>query len=113
VDSKLPRLDEIASNPACVIDLAPEVLAALATKLVAAHHAIAAEQTRRLIAQRDDAPPASQDRLLTAEEAAPLLGLTVEQVKRRRFPFAKKLSHKVRRFSETGLRRWVERQRAA
>jgi predicted DNA-binding transcriptional regulator AlpA len=106
-------LDDLVRDPACVIDLAPEALAALATKLVAAQFAVVNEQARRFLIGRGEAPPARQDRLLTAEEAAPLLALTVEQVKRHRFPFTRKLGHKTVRYSETGLRRWVERQRAA
>jgi predicted DNA-binding transcriptional regulator AlpA len=112
----VPRLDDIANDPACVIGAPAEVLAALATKLVAAHHAVASEQARRLIARDDTAPGLNreegQDRLLTAEEAAPLLGLTVEQLKRRasEYRFTKKLGHRTVRFSEIGLRHWIERR---
>ena len=49
------------------------------------------------------------DRLLTAEEAAPIAGLTVRQLKTRRLSFRKKLGHRTVRFSERGLRAWLRR----
>jgi predicted DNA-binding transcriptional regulator AlpA len=53
-------------------------------------------------------PPAS-DRLLTAEEAAALLGVTPAWLIRRakRLPFSRSLSRKIVRFSEVGLQRWA------
>lgn len=59
--------------------------------------------------------PAKQDRLLTAEQAAPMLGVTVRWLydHARTLPFAKRLSRKCLRFSEAGLLRYRERQRAA
>ena len=51
------------------------------------------------------------DRLLTAEEAAPLLGVTVKALQRRRsLPFRKKVGHRTVRYSERGIRRWLERK---
>ncbi len=58
------------------------------------------------------APP-REDRLLTVEEAAPLLGVAPRWLYRhaRTLPFARHLSPKALRFSEVGLRRWVETRR--
>jgi len=59
------------------------------------------------------APPASPgdvtERLLTAAEAAAILGVTTRWLYRRsrRLPFARRLSRKVLRFSEAGLRKWI------
>ena len=61
------------------------------------------------------APPvaASADRLLDVEEAAAVLGVTKRWLYSRagRLPFARHLSHRALRFSEVGLRRWIDRTR--
>lgn len=53
------------------------------------------------------------DRLLTAEDVAEQLGCSVAWVYRQalRWPFARKLSHKVLRFSEAGLLEWLAKAR--
>jgi len=52
--------------------------------------------------------PTDDDRLLTAEEAAKILGVTVRWIYRhQRLPFIRKLSRKALRVSEGGLRRWL------
>lgn len=53
------------------------------------------------------------DRLLTPEEAAALLGVKVRWLYRHAvdFTFTRKLSRKVLRFHEAGLRRYVEKGR--
>ena len=60
-------------------------------------------------------PGSSADRvskLLDAGEVAERLGVTERWVYRHapRLPFTKRLSRRVLRFSEPGLRRWLERQ---
>ena len=57
--------------------------------------------------------PSEPDRLLTAEEAAPILGMTPRWLYRhsRKLPFARRLSRKALRFSETGLRRYMAARR--
>lgn len=54
------------------------------------------------------------DRLLTAEETAPLLGTTPRWLYRhhRQLPFARRLSRKCLRFSEAGIRKWMATKRA-
>lgn len=65
-------------------------------------------------AERDLAavPSEPSDRLLTAEEVATRLSISRQQVYRdaRRWPFTRKLSPKVLRFSEAGLNRWLDRR---
>jgi len=53
------------------------------------------------------------DRLLAPEEAAALLGVTVRWLRRHSgtFTFTRRLSRKVLRFHEAGLRRYMERGR--
>jgi predicted DNA-binding transcriptional regulator AlpA len=49
------------------------------------------------------------DRLLTPQEAAALIGQTVNWLYRHsaKLPFARRISRKNLRFSEAGLRRWI------
>jgi predicted DNA-binding transcriptional regulator AlpA len=51
----------------------------------------------------------SSDRLLTPQEASQRLGVSVRWLYRRsgKLPFARKLSHKVIRYSEAGIRRYL------
>jgi len=55
----------------------------------------------------------ADDRLLTAEEVAKRLRLSIAVVYRRakRWPFTHRLGRKKLLISETGLNRWLERQR--
>lgn len=55
----------------------------------------------------------TQDRLLSVEEAATLLGVTVRWLYRHagEFTFTRKLSRKVLRFHEAGLRLYMEKGR--
>jgi len=55
------------------------------------------------------APAATEDRLLTAKEAAEILGVTERWVYRRArsLPFARQLSKGVLRFSDAGIRAYV------
>jgi predicted DNA-binding transcriptional regulator AlpA len=57
--------------------------------------------------------PPTEERLLTPEEASVLLGVTVRWLYRHagQFTFTRKLSRKVLRFHEAGLRRYIERGR--
>ncbi len=59
-------------------------------------------------------PPSETDKLLSPENAAALLGVKVTWLYRhaKTLPFARKLSRKVLRFSEAGLRRWQATRRA-
>jgi predicted DNA-binding transcriptional regulator AlpA len=57
-------------------------------------------------------PADGPDRLLSPQEAGSLLGVTTRWLYRhaRRLPFTRRMSRRVLRFSETGLRQWLERQ---
>lgn len=52
-------------------------------------------------------PAPAGDRLLTAKEAAPRLGVTVKAMYRRRWPFRKDHSSGNVRFSEQGIERYI------
>jgi predicted DNA-binding transcriptional regulator AlpA len=53
--------------------------------------------------------PQEHDRLLTAEEAASIAGLTPKQLTARRLPFKRRIGHRTIRFSERGLHAWLRR----
>jgi predicted DNA-binding transcriptional regulator AlpA len=59
-------------------------------------------------------PQEPSDRLLTPQEAAQLLGVTVRWLYRRadKLPFGRRLSRKTLRFSEAGLRRYLSVRKA-
>lgn len=91
----LTRLGEIP------VELVPAALAILASRL----------------AQPTKAPtPAvapGEDRLLDAEEVGHRLGIDPGSVTRRRFPFKRKLSHRIVRYSEKGLLEWLDEHKDA
>ncbi len=55
-----------------------------------------------------------RDHLLTPDEVATRLGVSPRWVYRHaeEWPFTKRLSRKVLRFSEAGLQRWLEEEKA-
>ncbi len=59
--------------------------------------------------QHGNENPSGKDTLLTPEQAAQLMGVTSRWLYRhaKQLPFCRKLSPKMLRFSEPGLRRWV------
>ena len=58
--------------------------------------------------------PAEHDRFMTAEQVAPILGVTPRWLYRhaRKLPFTRRLSRKALRFSEAGLRRYLASRRS-
>lgn len=96
-----PRLDDLDR---IIADASREALPAIIGRL--AHlHALAVARLVQPVAP----PPVENDRLLSAEEASTLSGLSVRQLKSRRLPFRKKLGHRTIMFSERGLRAWLRR----
>jgi predicted DNA-binding transcriptional regulator AlpA len=90
----------------------PAVVAEL-TSEQAALLAILGMLTTRLLVHPATAAEESSDRLLTADEVAEALGVTKRWVQRRarRLPFARRLSEHAVRYSESGLKRWMENRR--
>jgi predicted DNA-binding transcriptional regulator AlpA len=60
---------------------------------------------------RPTRPSKGPDRVLNIVEASQLLGLTVDELRRRaaKLPFTVKLGHRTRGFSLRGIQAWIER----
>jgi predicted DNA-binding transcriptional regulator AlpA len=109
-----PSLEAIVAEPAQATALPLAVTAALLARCAVAHGALVARLLTLLaegaaLEERDQ----ETNRLLTAEEASVMLGVTPRWLYRhaRRLPFARRLSRKVLRFSEVGVRRYLETRR--
>ena len=85
-----------------------EEIPALLIRLAGVQTALAARLTIPTGAQDGNEAPV-QDRFLTAEEAAALIGTSPRWLYRhhKHLPFARQLSRKVLRFSEAELRKWM------
>lgn len=100
-DLHLPDANQILVEdyPACLVALA----------------ALQAQIAARLIAERslEKAEPAETDVMLTAAQAAELLGVSRAWMYKRskHLPFTRKLSYKGVRFSKRGLLAWRDRRR--
>lgn len=110
------ELATLAADPARVDEVQAEALPAL----IGETEALRARLWARLQAASSPAVAASParptdqpDRMLTAEEAAELLGVSKRWIYRKaeELPFTRRLSENTLRFSERGLNRWKERKR--
>jgi predicted DNA-binding transcriptional regulator AlpA len=105
----------VLDAPERAAEIPPESVPGLLVYLAALQTALSA----RLLSApnghgKAPAAPAEPDRLLTAEEAAPVMGVKPRWLYRhaRQLPFARRLSRKALRFSEIGLRRYIATRRA-
>jgi excisionase family DNA binding protein len=102
-----PGLDDLAADPSRAADLAPEVARALILRAAAVVAALATSPSA--------GPPAPvpEDRLLSVDEAARLLGVSPDWLYRRahRLPFTVRMGRVVR-FSATGLARYIQQRQA-
>lgn len=113
-------LMEILTTPQQISDLPVEHIAPLLCQLSAIQNALTArlmqthahlEDWRSQTNDAEDTDPT--DRLLTPEQAAAMLGVTVRWIYRHahQLPFARRLSRKALRFSQAGLTRWIKTRR--
>jgi hypothetical protein len=107
-----PHLATLLADPASADGLALDAIPPLLCQLSALQTALAT----RLLQGRpsdDESPTPEQDRLLTIDAAAAILGVTPKWLYRhKRLPFVRPLSRKALRVSEAGLRRWLAAKRA-
>ena len=109
------RLEYLVKDPQRVVEISPAEIPALLIRLAAVQNALAAHLQSSVPALPSSVPGAAvsvspeDDTLLSADEAAPLLGVTPRWLYRnsRRLPFTRRLSRKVLRFSKSGLLRWI------
>jgi predicted DNA-binding transcriptional regulator AlpA len=111
-----PSVASLLANPACAAEVPVHQIPAVVAKLTSEQAgllAILAMLTTRLLVPPSPATDQTSDRLLTADEVAEALGVTRRWVQRRarRLPFARRLSEHAVRYSESGLRRWMENRR--
>ena len=105
-----PDLAELLRDPTLVNNLPPEAIPTVLCQLAALQSALAARLLTTPSGNRQPLnAPEHGDRLLTAEEAGPLMGVNRRWLYRhaKGLPFTKRLSRKALRFSEKGLRRWL------
>jgi excisionase family DNA binding protein len=71
------------------------------------------ELVREEIRAAMGSPGHGEDRLLTAEQASELLSLSSDWLYRhaKKLPFTRKLGPKMLRFSEAGIKKWLETRR--
>lgn len=104
-----PTLADLLQSPERIAELpvesVPSFLAQLATLQSGLYARLLLHPARPPV----EAETNEDDRWLTAEEAAPLIGVTPRWLYNRwkQLPFSRKLSHKVLRFSEKGIRRYL------
>ena len=107
-----PQLATLLADPTTTEGIALDAIPPLLCQLSALQTALA---TRLLQGgpSDDESPTAEQDRLLTVDEAAAILGVTPKWLYRhKRLPFVRPLSRKALRVSEAGLRRWLAAKKA-
>ena len=103
-------LATLVDSPQRAAEVPPEQVVPLLTQLLGLFTAL----LTRLVASPPATPKAaspgsSNDRLLDAREAAPILGVTPSWLYRHagELPYARRLSRKVLRFSEAGIQQYV------
>jgi hypothetical protein len=105
-----PGLRELLDHPELITSIPPDTIPAMLGDIEAVRIRLLARFiTSHTPATPPDEKALSTDRLLKPAEAAALMGVTVRWLHqhRRAFPFARKLSRRVLRFDEGGLRRWL------
>ncbi len=101
-----PELFALLVDPARVHEVPADAIPALLCQLSAIQSALAAKLMAP--ARTNSSERSESDRLLTADEAASILGVTPRWLYRhQRLPFVRKLSRKALRVSEVGLRHWL------
>lgn len=105
----LAALRALLADPRQADSISPEEAAALMANLAAAQWALAS-RIRLPAAAMPEPRTDEADRLLTPVEAAERLGVTSRWLYRHahQLPFTRRLSRKVLRFSEAGLRRYLD-----
>ena len=106
IDGLLKHPNRVSEVPAGEV---PELLVRLGALLaaLAARQAASASNGNKVLQVE---PTNNRDRNLTADEAAKMLGMKKSWLYRHsgKLPFTRRLSRRAIRFSEKGIRRWLE-----
>lgn len=107
-------LVEILTAPQRILELPLEVIPPLLCQLSALQNALAARLLQTQVHANDSEEADPTDQLLTPSQAAAMMGVTKRWIYRHapRLPFTKRLSNKTLRFSQRGLKQWLQRRRA-
>ena len=106
IDGLLQQPDRVSEVPVGEVPGLLVRLGALVAALAARHAANVSNASKVLQVEPTD----NRDRNLTADEAAKMLGMKKSWLYRhsRELPFTRRLSRRAVRFSEKGIRRWLE-----
>ena len=106
IDGLLEQPDRVSEVPAGELPGLLVRLGALLAALAARQAASASNGNKALQVEPTD----NRDRNLTADEAAKMLGMKKNWLYRHsgELPFTRRLSRRAVRFSEKGIRRWLE-----
>ncbi len=109
IDGLLEQPDRVSEVPVGEVPGLLVQLGALLAALAARQAASACIGNRVLQVEPTD----NRDRYLTADEAAKMLGMKKSWLYRHsgELPFTRRLSRRAVRFSEKGIRRWLETRR--
>jgi excisionase family DNA binding protein len=96
-------------DPTQVETVAAEAIPRLLGVLRTVEVSLLAKLTKESLKVAPSQLPPQEDRLLTPQQAAELLGVTMRWLYRRsgKLPFARRLSRKTLRFSDSGVRRYL------
>ena len=109
IDGLLEQPDRVSEVPVGEVPGLLVRLGALVAALAARHAANVSNASKVLQVEPTD----NRDRNLTADEAAKMLGMKKSWLYRHsgELPFTRRLSRRAVRFSEKGIRRWLETRR--
>ena len=108
------HLADILDHPEQAQEVPTEAIPPLLAQLAAAQGALAARLLCSSTVEGGQQSLQEKDSLLTAEQAAALLNVTPRWLYRhaKQLPFVRRLSRKVLRFSEVGIKRWHATKRS-
>ncbi len=108
--SQMIDLDLILKSPERIAEVPVAEVPAVLNRLASLQSMLAARLTNEALSVPTPSPepPAAEDHLIDAKEAAKILGVKHSWLYRnaKRLPFTRKLSRKQLRFSKSGLHRW-------
>ena len=111
--SEKASLEQIVGNPGQAASVSVEEIPALLVQIASIQAILL---SRLAVSSNGSKTQASavDDRLLTAEEAAPIMNVTPRWMyrKARSLPFTCRINRKTLRFSEVGLRRYMASRKA-